>query len=104
MQSFTLKLIDSSIYEDSKKVIERLQNIEKEIVPLFKEVQTHENQLQIMVDHVNQPAMEKAYIETHKKLHILISNYTLQYREIKEQLFKLITSVMKKDKQKRLLG
>lgn len=103
VQSFTLQLIDSNIYTDSKKVVERLQHAEKDLVSLFKKVQAHENQLEIIVDDVDQLKMEKAYLETHQELLIAMNDYTQRYREIKEQLFKLLSSVMKKDKQKRLL-
>ncbi len=101
---YTLQLTDTAIFEESKKVISRLQKAEKDIVPLFKKVQAHENQLEIMVDDINQLKMEKAYQETHKELIISMNQYTVQYREIKEGLFKLITSIMKKNKQKRLLN
>lgn len=104
VQSFTLQLIDANIYDDSKKIIERLQHVEKEIVSLFKKVQAHENQLEIIVDDVDQLKMEKAYLETHKELQIAMNDYTQEYREIKEQLFKLLTSILKKGKQKRLLN
>ncbi|MFS4491262.1 hypothetical protein [Maribacter sp. 2308TA10-17] len=102
--SFTLQLMDSKIYEDSKAVIARLQQAEKDITPLFKKVQAHENQLEIVVDDVDQLKMEKAYLETHEELKIDMNDYTQKYREIKEQLFKLLTVIMKKDKQKRLLN
>lgn len=104
VKSFTLQLIDSNIYRNSKKIIERLQRAEKDIVSLFKKVQAHENQLEIIVDDVDQLKMEKAYLETHKELQIAMNNYTQQYREIKEQLFKLLSSILKKNKQKRLLN
>lgn len=102
VKSFTLQLIDSNIYKDSKKIIKRLQHAEKEIVSLFKKVQAHENQLEIIVDDVDQLKMEKAYLETHKELQIAMNDYTQEYREIKEQLFKLLSSILKKSKQKRL--
>ena len=90
LQSFTLQLLVSNIYEDSKKIIERLQHAEKETVSLFNKLQVHENQIEIIVDYADLNKMEKEYLETHKELHIALSDYTLQYREIKEQLFKLV--------------
>lgn len=104
VQSFTIQLIDSNSYEKSKKIIERLQHGEKDIVPLFKKTQAHKNQLEIIIDDVDQLKMEKAYLETHQELQIEINDYTLRYREVKEGLFKLLTFIMKKDKQKRLLN
>lgn len=104
IKSFTIQLIDSNVFQDSKKVIDQLQRVEKDIIQLLKKVQTHENQLEIMVDDVDQLKMEKAYFETHKELQISMNEYTLRYREIKQRLFKLVSSVMKKEKQKRLLN
>ena len=74
------------------------------IVPLFKKVQAHENQLEIMIDNVDQLKMEKAYLETHEELLIAMNEYTPRYREIKEKLFKVVSLIMKKSKQKRLLN
>jgi len=102
--SYTLQLTDSGIFEESKKVIDLLQKTERDIVPLFKKVQLHENQLEIMVDDVDQLKMEKAYLETHKELLISINEYTVRYREIKKKLFKVVSKAMKKSKQKRLLN
>ncbi|MGI9551072.1 MAG: hypothetical protein ACR2MT_07725 [Aurantibacter sp.] len=102
--SYTIQLIDSNVFQDSKKIIDQLQHAEKDIIPLLKKVQTHENQLEIMVDDVDQLKMEKAYIDTHKELQISMNEYTARYRAIKQRLFKLVTAVMKKDKQKRLLN
>lgn len=104
VKSFTMQLIDSKVFQDSKKVIDQLQHAEKDIISLLKKVQTHENQLEIIVDDVDQLKMEKAYLETHKELQGSMHEYTQRYREIKQRLFKLVSSLMKKDKQKRLLN
>ena len=85
IKSFTLQLADSEVFEKSKKVV------------------TDENQLGIMVDDVDQLKMEKAYLETHKELTNEMRNYSTKYRKIKERLFEVVSTVMKKDKQKRLL-
>jgi len=102
--SYTVELTDIGIFEESKNVVDQLQKAEIDVVPLFKKVQKHENQLEIMVDDVDQPKMEKAYIETHKQLLSSINDYSLRYRAIKEKLFKLVSKTMKKSKQKRLLN
>ena len=104
VKSYTLSLVDSKIFEQSKKVIAALQNAERELIVLFKKVQAHENQLNIMTDDVDQLKMEKAYIATHKELQINMHAYEKEYRDIKEKLFKLITGILKQQKQKRLLN
>jgi len=101
---FVIQLTASGIFKESKKLIDQLQKAEMDIVSLFKKVQVHEKQLEMMVDDVDQPKMEKAYLETHKELLIAINRYTTRYREIKEKLFEVVSKLMKKSKQKRLLN
>jgi len=96
--TYTIKLSASEIIQESKKVIDQLQKAEIDIVPLFKSVQAHENQLVMMVDDVDQPKMEKAYIETHQELIDTMQKYRIRYREIKEKMFKLISRILKKSK------
>lgn len=102
IQSFTLRLIDSSIFKTSRTIIGQLQHTEKDIVSLFKKVQAHDNQLEILVDDIDQLKMEKAYLETHEELKIAMNDYTQKYRAIKERLFGLLSSILKNDKRKRL--
>lgn len=104
ISSYTLQLIDKKIFEESKQIINELQKEERELIGLMKQVQAHENQLEIMVDDVDQLKMEKAYIETHRELTIAMNAYTENYRKQKRSLFSLLAKVMKKEKQKRLLS
>ena len=102
--SNTLKLTDSAFFEESKGVIAEIQQAEKDLTLLFKKVQAHENQLEIMTDEIDQLKMEKAYLETHKELWEGMEEYISSYRAIKTKLFGLVSRVMKKAKQKRLLN
>ncbi|MEX0290977.1 MAG: hypothetical protein AB3N14_17875 [Flavobacteriaceae bacterium] len=104
VKSYTLQLVDSKIFEESKRTIAALQSLERDLVSLFKKVQAHENQLEIMTDDIDQLKMERAYIETHKELQLSMHEYEKRYREIKEKLFGLISGILKKSKQKRLLN
>lgn len=104
VKSYTLQLTDSQFFAESKTIIDALLGMEKEIVPLMKQVQLHENQLEIMVDDVDQLKMEKAYTETHRNLISDMEQYMAEYRKVKKSLFKLVSMVMKKAKQKRLLN
>lgn len=100
----TLKLIDASVFEESKTVVNGIAKMEKEIVPLMKLVQSHENGLVIMLDAVDQIELEKTYLQTHKDLLISINSYLAEYQEVKRKLFELVSRQMKKQKQKRLLN
>lgn len=100
----TVQLTDKAVFEKSKELVDELLKAEKEVVSLMKKVQLHNNQLEIMIDEVDQLKMEKAYKETHFDLSSAVNMYGIQYRSLKERLFKLVSKVMKLDKQKRLLN
>lgn len=54
VKDYTLDIIDSDMFKTVQPVVASLNKLEKDLVDLFKKVQLHENQLQIMVDEVNQ--------------------------------------------------
>ncbi len=103
IREHTLNLLDEKLFEESKGLVGSLLDTEKEIISLFKEVQKHKNQLEIMVDEVDQPEMEKAYQKSHQAISKKMNGYLAQYRSIKEKIFRLLTTVLKKKKQRRLL-
>ncbi len=104
VKSYTLELIDEKFFNKSKKIIEAVSKVEKELITLMKKVQSHENLLEIMVNDVDEPKMEKAYTETHWQLTSKINQYMTAYRKLKVELFKLVSKIIKKQKQKRLLS
>lgn len=104
VKSYTLQLTDSTVFNESKEIIGAIATAEKEVIVLMKKVQAHENQLEIMLDHIDQLKMEKAYTETHWELNSEIGKYSVRYRELKSRLFKLVSKIMKKDKGNRLLN
>lgn len=104
VKEHTLELIDKAVFEKVNLLLTELIKIEAELVKVYKRVQLHENQLQIMVDDVDQIKMENAYMETHKDLSDEVKDYFERYRDIKTRLFKVVIAVMKKSKQKRLLN
>ena len=104
VKSYTEALIDHKIYDKSKQLVGDILDAEKEQVALLKRVQVHENQLEIMIDDVDQPKMEKAYRETHMELIKEMELYLEAYRGLKRQLFKLLSKVIRQEKQKRLLN
>lgn len=103
IKSYTLQLLDSENFEKSKLMVNSLLDLEKRIVPLFKQVQLHGNQLEIMVDDVDQLEMEKAYRITHRNILNNLNQYVLEYRTLKKKLFRLVSGFLKKQKQKKLL-
>ena len=104
VKDYTLDIIDSDMFKTIQPVVESLNKSEKELVDLFKKVQLHENQLQIMVDDVNQEKMEEAYLDTHNDLAMEVQDYFETYRDSKTKIFDIVSNVIKRKKQKRLLN
>ena len=104
VKHYTSELADEKIYEKSKAIVGSILDAENEAETLVKKVQVHENQLDIMVDDIDQPRMERAYKETHKELMLEMGSYLEEYRGLKKELFSLISKVIKKEKQSRLLN
>lgn len=104
VKSYTNELIEHKIYDKSKELVVGILDAENELKGLLKEVQVHENQLEIMIDDVDQPKMEKAYRDSHLELVNRMDTYLVGYRSLKKQLFDLLSQIIKKEKQNRLLN
>ena len=104
VKSYTLQITSSGMYDESRDLVTAISNSEVEAEKLLKKAKIHENQLSIMVDDIDQPKMEKAYTESHRDMIFAIDNYLADYRKLKGSLFQMISKVMKKEKQKRLLN
>ena len=91
IRSYTLQITSLGIFEESRKLVTAISNSELEVEQLLKRVKIHENQLSIMLDDVDQPKMEKAYTETHRDLLTEIDVCLVNYRKLKESLFKMIS-------------
>lgn len=104
VKDYTLDIIDSDMFKSVQPVVESLNKLETDLVDLFKKIQLHENQLQIMVDEVNQEKMEEAYLDTHNDLGKEMEDYFVKYRDSKTKIFNIVSNVIKRKKQKRLLN
>lgn len=104
VKHYTSFLAETAIYPKSKVVVANILKSEKELSILKKKVILHENQLGILTDDVDQPKMEQAYKETHRELMKNLGVFMKKYRLIKKELFEMISLLMRKDKEKRLLN
>ena len=98
IQSFAIKPLDKNalkLLTDFKKSISE-NHIR--LILLFKQVQKHMNQLEILLDDVNQPEMEKAYRKAHKKLFMKVNEYQVVFRNIKQAGFSNLTQLLKENK------
>jgi hypothetical protein len=103
IKAYTLQLIDSKHFTNSKKLIDLLAHMQKKNILLIEDVKAHENELLIMVDGIDQLEEEESYKNKHRKLIISISKYIKDYRILKKSLFEVIEDISKHEKQKRLL-
>jgi len=103
IRSFTLQILDNNHFKESKKLIEKLGIIVKQTQVLINAVKSHERELSILLDGIDQIQEETAYRKEHRNLIELIGEFQKRYQSIKAKLFGLIKIVMKEGKQKRLL-
>lgn len=104
IKSYTLQLIDSKHFKESKVIIDELNSIKKETDKILEVVTMHEKALQILVDGIDQIKEEEAYRKEHLRLIIDVSNFEKKHRDVKTRVFKLIKGIIKEGKQKRLLS
>lgn len=103
IKSYTLQLIDSKYFNKSQSIIEALKKIKKRNDLLIEAIKTHETDLKIMVDGINDLPNEERYKKEHRNLIIVVSDFLKDYKLFKTDLFGLIKKVIKEGKQKRLL-
>jgi len=101
---FTLQLIGSNNFEKSKELVSQIKSLRVKNTELINKVVIHESELEILVDGKDQLKEESLYKEKHRDLLIAAKKYFKEYRKLKSQVFKTIKSVMKIEKQKRLLA
>ncbi|MCW5515760.1 hypothetical protein [Muriicola sp. Z0-33] len=98
IQSFAVKAIDKEAFGQVRDFKLALSENNRSLLALFKMVQKHMNQLEIMIDDVDQLEMEKAYRITHKELFAKVNDYLLEYRTIKEKGFERLSAILKANK------
>lgn len=103
IKSYTLQLIDSKHFAESKEIIPQISVFPKDTNMLINKVVEHEKGLKIMVDGLDQLEEENAYKDEHAKFIITINEFLEKYRTLKTELFLLIKGIIKEGKQKLLL-
>jgi len=103
IKSYTLQLIDTKHFNESKKVVDKLGTSHKKTNHLIKIIQVHQNDLKIMVDGLDEPKEEEEYKNEHRKFIIMNNEFLKTYRILKTEIFDLIKNILKEQKQKRLL-
>ncbi|WP_027136759.1 hypothetical protein [Gaetbulibacter saemankumensis] len=103
VKSYTLQLINTKHFQESKSITDKLNILEKDTNHLIDQVVAHEKGLEIMVDSINQIAKENDYKREHNNLTNSINKFMSDYKALKTRLFALLKDVLKEGKQKHLL-
>jgi hypothetical protein len=100
---FTSQLIAFGNFSSNKEIIDAINRSQKQNNTLIEAVKIHKNELKIMVDGIDQIEEEKAYTKGHSDLIIAITEFLKEYKSLKTQLFDIIKSIKKENKNRHLL-
>ena len=105
IKSYTLQLIDSKHFEESKKIVAKLKEFHKKTDNMMNLVKSHERKLKVMVDGIDQHKEEDNYKDEHRWLINSMEQFLKKYWLFKYHMFNLIKNILKEQKQaqKRLM-
>ncbi|WP_242084639.1 hypothetical protein [Aestuariivivens sediminis] len=98
IKSYTLQLIDSKYFSDTKKIIDRLSLLQNETETLIRTVRNHDKGISIMLDDSYEVEKEEAYKKKHGKLIVVVNSFMEKYKTLKSELFTLIAEILKDHK------
>ncbi|MFD2542260.1 hypothetical protein ACFSSB_08015 [Lacinutrix gracilariae] len=101
--TYTLQLINKREFEDNTEIVDALNRSQKRNEELLNIVKTHTNDLEVLVDNIKQPKEEAGYKKEHQELVKVISEFFIEYKNLKTQLFQIFKDILKNEKQIRLL-
>jgi hypothetical protein len=104
LKEYTLPIIESHLLSKVKDIIYRLTKYKQKVETLLNKITEHRNGLQVMVDGINQLEEENIYKKEHRKLLIDENQFSLEYNDLKKEIFETISQALKQQKQKRLLS
>lgn len=103
LKEHTLPVLEAHRFDTARKLVNDLSVSEQEEKELTRKLIAHRNKLKIMIDGVDQLKEEQEYTAEHAELKMEVSRYTEKYRSLKKEIFEVISSALKKQKQNRLL-
>ena len=104
LREYTLPIIESHLLSKVKDLIDRLTKYKQQAGTLLNKLTEHRNGLQVMVDGINQLEVENRYKNEHRKLLTDVNKFSLEYNNLKKEIFETVSQALKQQKQKRLLG
>lgn len=103
LTEYTLPLLETHRFDTARDLVNDLSISEKAGQELAGKLTAHRNNLKILLDGKDQFKEEQEYSTEHAALKMEVSRYTEKYRKLKKEIFEIISSTMKKQKQNRLL-
>ena len=75
IKSYTIQLIDSKHFNESKKTVAKLSDLQEKTSSLIKTITVHEKGLKVMDETINQVENKEIYKKEHRKLIITVSYF-----------------------------
>ena len=96
----TLELIYGKSTEESNAIFNQLTGHKKRLDKLLKELKTHRNNLQLLMDKDDVPGELQTYKNEHYELMIEEMKFHSDVKKTKRIIFKMLAEIMNKSKQK----
>jgi len=104
LKEYTMPIIESHLLSKVKHLIDRLTKYNQKIKTLLNKITEHRNGLQVMIDGIDQLEEENRYKKEHRKILTDVNQFSLEYFDLKKEIFETVSHALKQQKQKRLLS
>ncbi|RNL75304.1 hypothetical protein ED312_21420 [Sinomicrobium pectinilyticum] len=102
--TYFIKLSTDQNYIQTRKLVESLSTCKERISRLTKEIRNHQNELVVLLDGIDQPYEEREVKTAHKKMQQGVEQLSLDFRELKKDLFYTVHDIMRETNRKHLVG
>lgn len=99
----TLNILSGNIFSQSKELVTHLSKTETKVNALLPRVKSHNNDLDILVKSEDSKQVQDHVKETHYEIEAAVMSFLSDFKELKTDIFNLIKTIIKKNKQRRLL-
>jgi len=103
LSSYFLDLSSKELFEPTKKLIQKLNDVEKMGNELEDEIQTHNKQVATLLESL-QLSGKKDVVNGHRIILKDFETFHLNYKYVKKKIYRMIKEIMKEHKQKLLIS
>lgn len=100
--NYTKQITEENLLDRAQKATTALLRTKRGNQLLINDILSHEKDLKLMVDGKDELEKEKQYKLEHKKISTTVSSFFYDYKAVKFEIFSLVTTLMKSDKQDQL--